>query len=92
MDEAARGADPRRRQVHETLAGGDKPIRASFNIRETDVAARLGGDEFAIILEEVDETQAQAALRATGQQLLHVAILAQKPLPRPAKTMLMRKD
>ena len=30
------------------------------HIRETDVAARLGGDEFAIILEEVDETQAQA--------------------------------
>lgn len=29
-------------------------------IRATDVAARLGGDEFAIILEEVDEAQAQA--------------------------------
>ncbi len=30
------------------------------HIRDTDVAARLGGDEFAIILEEVDEAQAQA--------------------------------
>jgi diguanylate cyclase (GGDEF)-like protein len=30
------------------------------HIRATDVAARIGGDEFAIIIEEVDEAQAEA--------------------------------
>lgn len=30
------------------------------NIRTTDVAARIGGDEFAIIIEEVDQGQAEA--------------------------------
>lgn len=38
------------------------------HIRDTDVAARLGGDEFAIILEEVDEAQAQAK----AEQIDHV--------------------
>lgn len=67
------------------------------NIRATDVAARIGGDEFAVILEEVDEQQAEAkaiqldeVMRGTrcdfGEAVLPVSVSIGLTMVRPNDT------
>lgn len=66
------------------------------NIRGTDVAARIGGDEFAVILEEVDEEQAEAKARQLDEVMRTApCIFGQEALPLSASiglTMLRPND
>jgi hypothetical protein len=48
----------RRRQVHETIVGGDRPLRSSYNVRQTDVGFALKLVDFDL---EVDPGTKMAA-------------------------------